>query len=70
MIDVLRIALSHRDAERGLFHSRLHPTLGNALNAIRADPTRDWLLDTLMAGLSHSSFAGTFTNAFGDSPGD
>lgn len=72
MIDVLRVVLSQRDAEPGLFRSLLHPQLGKALNAIHADPTRDWSLDTLaqLAGMSRSSFAGTFKSEVGDSPGN
>lgn len=72
LIDVLRVALSQRDAEPGLFRSLQHPQLGKALNAIHADPTRDWSLDALaqVAGMSRSSFAGAFKTEVGDSPGN
>jgi AraC-like DNA-binding protein len=72
LIDVLRVALSEQNAEPGLFRSLAHPQLSKALNAIHADPTQDWSLDSLaqLAGMSRSSFASTFKTEVGDSPGN
>lgn len=72
LIDVLRIALSRQDAEPGLFRSLLHPQLSKVLTAIHANPATEWSLDTLanLAGMSRSSFAVTFKNEVGDTPGN
>jgi AraC-like DNA-binding protein len=72
LIDVLRVALAQQNAEPGMFRSLVHPQLSKALNAMHADPTHDWSLDALaeLAGMSRSSFAGTFKSAVGYSPGN
>ena len=72
LIDVLRAVLAKEDRDPGLLRSFTHPQISKALAVLHAEPARQWSLETLadVAGMSRSSFATTFKNEVGDSPGN
>ena len=72
LIEVLRVVLARPEVSPGLFRSLLHPQISKALTAIHTEPSHDWSLAELaqVAGMSRSSFASTFKNEVGETPGN
>lgn len=72
LVHFLRQALARRQTEPGLLAGLAHPQLQGAINAMHADPARDWTLDDMAttAGLSRSSFAKLFKETTGTTPGE
>lgn len=71
LIGLLRSMVSRGSEVTGLLRGMAHPSLGKALAAIHEDPARDWSLASLarVAGMSRSSFAATFRERVGCTPG-
>ena len=72
LIDLLRVVIVEQENVSGLLRSLTHPQISKAVAAIHADPAHQWSLETLaeLAGMSRSSFASTFKDEIGDSPGN
>lgn len=72
LVQILRQLMSAGQADAGLFAGLAHPRLARAIVAMHEQPARDWSLASLAseAGLSRSSFASTFRQVLGVTPGD
>lgn len=71
LIQVLRQLMEQGQAEVGLLAGLAHPRLRAALVGIHEQPAQDWSLERLAAcaGMSRSSFARSFHDAVGVTPG-
>jgi AraC-like DNA-binding protein len=73
LVQVLRIYLAlPTGAGIGWFSALSHPQIRAAMNAMHADPARNWTLEELchLAGMSRSTFAQKFRQLVGTSPID
>ncbi len=72
LIQLLRLAMQQGAVDNGMLAGLSHPQLQKALVAMHEDPAREWTLEALgdTAGMSRSSFANTFRDNVGQTPGD
>jgi len=71
LILLLRDLMDQKRLEVGLLAGLAHPRLARAINAMHADPAKDWTLEKLasVAGMSRARFAIHFKNIVGKTPG-
>lgn len=72
VVKLLRHAVENGAAEVGLLAGLAHPALARALTALHEAPASTWTLERLAeaAGLSRTTFATTFREVVGTTPGD
>ncbi len=72
LIQLLRTTLARGNGDVGFLRALAHPQLRKALNALHAEPERDWSLEALAghAAMSRSHFAEVFRREVGQTPGD
>lgn len=72
LIELLRLTVARGEEVTGFLRGLGHPRLGKVLTAIHADPARAWSLESMAeeAGMSRSTFATTFRQQVGETPGD
>jgi AraC-like DNA-binding protein len=72
LIELLRASIRRGDASAGFLRGFAHAQLRKTLTAIHAEPGRAWTLEAMAeaAGMSRSSFAQTFKEEVGETPGD
>lgn len=72
MIWVLRELMTQGRVDSGMLAGLAHPKLRSALVAMHDAPQREWPLEALAdaAGMSRTSFANTFRDVIGCTPGD
>jgi len=70
-IQVLRDLMDQQRLQVGLLAGLAEPRLAKAINAMHADPARNWSLDELAAtaGMSRARFAARFRDIVGLTPG-
>ncbi|HBG31390.1 MAG TPA: AraC family transcriptional regulator [Gammaproteobacteria bacterium] len=70
-IQVLRDLMDQQRLQVGLLAGLAEPRLAKALNALHAEPARNWSLEELAAtaGMSRARFATTFRETVGTTPG-
>ena len=72
LIELLRLTVARGGGVSGFLRGLGHPQLGKVLAAVHADPARAWTLDAMaeVAAMSRSTFASTFKQHVGETPGD
>lgn len=72
VVRLLRHAIENGAAEAGLLAGLAHPALARALTALHESPAETWTLQRLaeVAGMSRTTFANTFRDVVGATPGD
>lgn len=70
-IQVLRDLMDQQRLQMGLLAGLAEPRLAKAINAMHADPARNWSLEDLAAtaGMSRARFAAKFRDVIGMTPG-
>ncbi len=70
LIELLRLTVARGAISAGFLRGLGHPQLGKALEAMHADPARQWTLDALagLARMSRSAFAASFRDVVGETP--
>jgi AraC-like DNA-binding protein len=72
LIQILRTLMDSGAVAQGLLAGLVDPRLARSLVALHAAPARAWTLERLArsAGMSRSSYAATFRDVVGATPGD
>ncbi|MCB4438185.1 AraC family transcriptional regulator [Alteromonas sp. McT4-15] len=72
MLQVLRYATEHGQLHQGTLLAINHPQLSKVIDAIHADPARNWTLESLaqLGAMSRSKFAESFKDAVGQTAND
>lgn len=72
IVQLLRHAIEHKQADAGLMAGLSDRRLARALTAMHAEPSKAWTLDSLaaQAHMSRSRFAARFREVLGTTPGE
>lgn len=72
IVQLLRDLMDQNRLQVGLLAGLAEPKLARAINAMHAEPAREWTLETLaaVAGMSRARFAAKFRDTVGMTPGN
>jgi transcriptional regulator GlxA family with amidase domain len=72
LLQVLRYVLKNGLLSQGIFAGLTHPQLAVVVNAINAEPEKQWSVERLaeLAAMSRSKFASVFKETIGQPPND
>ncbi|HYE48585.1 MAG TPA: AraC family transcriptional regulator [Azospirillaceae bacterium] len=72
LVHLFRLAIRRPEQCPGLFAGLGHPALARVLVQLHDRPAHDWTLERMAeeAGMSRTTFAGTFRRVVGQTPGD
>ena len=72
LLQVLRYALKQGLLSQGILAGLTHPQLADVINAINAEPEKQWSVEMLaeLAAMSRSKFASIFKETIGQPPND
>ena len=72
LVQILRMYLSSKNAKQNWLTSLSDPKLSRAIEAMHADPSKPWSLESLarLSGMSRAGFALNFKKKIGVTPGE